>query len=531
MKMWRRKQRILSSALVAALLASVVLLGSVGQAVVDQNVLTNGNFESGFSNVSGCGMVGTGWGCFTNGGSVAYGFYDDQWSRVVEGQHSQLIELSTLQVAASESDRYAGIYQQVNVISGGTYQLQAKGLMRERGPNPLEDKYRYRIQWGYTADASTDWTKVSNWVELPWDFIYERTDPGGLQSFSTSLVAPSNKITLFFRVWKKWGNYNKELDVNLDSISLFGPGPVVSPVTLPVAGGVPVYIPPAANSPVVIPPAVGDTVPVIIPPPSGSNVIVIPPAGSGGGTTAPLGVAQAGTCGGPNYLRNGDFEGGFSAGVGNYWTAFNNGGMSNYSYLDDMWSQVVHDGVHAQQLQINTLNLAAADGNRVAGIYQVVGGLVPGQTYEFSLWGEMREEAANPAEDPYRYRVQWGYAAAVAGSTADNIANWTELPWNDIFVRNVGGPMSPFSVTFTAPSNSIVIGVRALKKWGTINRVLDVDVDAIRLASCQGTLPGPIVIQPCPNPCAIGQYCPPSCSYPAPVVIGQPPAPPALQVC
>ncbi len=521
METWRRKQRLLAVALTAALLASVLLVGSVGLAVVDQNVLANGNFENGFSNVSGCGMVGNGWGCFTNGGTVTYGFYDDQWNRVVEGQHSQLIELNTMQFAASEADRYAGIYQQVNVVQGATYQFQVKGLMRERSPNPVEDKWRYRIQWGYTTDGSPDWTKVTNWVELPWDNIYERTNPGSLQSFSTSLVAPSNKIAVFLRVWKKWGTPYKELDVNLDSISLFGPGSGVSPITLPVTGGVPVFIPPAAvpaaaNPPVVIPPATGYSVPVIIPSTGTGNVIVIPSNGSAN-NLAPQGAAQAGTCGGTIYISNGSFEAGFANGVGWGWTAFNNGGASNYTYHDDTWSQVVKDGSHAQLIEINTMNMGAADGNRFSGIYQVVGGLVPGQTYEFSLWGEMREERANPGEDPYRYRVQWGYAAAVAGSNANNITNWVELPWNTIYVRDTGGALLPFSAQFTAPSNSIVIGVRALKKWGTPNRELDVDVDAIRLASCGGYAPGPVVIVPPANQ--------PGYGYPAPQPVYQPPQP------
>ena len=47
------------------------------------NVLANGGFEEGFSSQGGCGMVGAGWQCFTNGGAANYGFYDDQWDRTV----------------------------------------------------------------------------------------------------------------------------------------------------------------------------------------------------------------------------------------------------------------------------------------------------------------------------------------------------------------------------------------------------------------------------------------------------------------
>ncbi|MBC8448271.1 MAG: LysM peptidoglycan-binding domain-containing protein [Chloroflexi bacterium] len=87
------------------------------------------------------------------------------------------------------------------------------------------DPYRYRVQWGYTTDGSSDWTKVSNWQEIPWDDIYPRTAPGAMAPFSVRFAAPSSKITLFFRAWKKWGNAYEELDVNLDEISLRECGP------------------------------------------------------------------------------------------------------------------------------------------------------------------------------------------------------------------------------------------------------------------------------------------------------------------
>ena len=96
MKIGIRRQRLVFLALLLALLASLSLVGGSTLAVVDQEMLTNGNFENGFSHIAGCGSVGQGWGCFTNGGSIAYGFYDDQWAPVVaDGAHSQLIELNT----------------------------------------------------------------------------------------------------------------------------------------------------------------------------------------------------------------------------------------------------------------------------------------------------------------------------------------------------------------------------------------------------------------------------------------------------
>ncbi len=89
------------------------------------DVLYNGGFEQGFGSQSGCGMVGSGWQCFTNGGAANYGFYDDQWERTVAaGSHSQLIEVNTKGIMVGDADRYAGIYQTVPVASLGRLFVQ-----------------------------------------------------------------------------------------------------------------------------------------------------------------------------------------------------------------------------------------------------------------------------------------------------------------------------------------------------------------------------------------------------------------------
>jgi hypothetical protein len=484
MKIGTRKQRLVFLSLILALLASISLVGGSTLAVVDQEMLTNGNFEGGFSHVPGCGTVGQGWGCFTNGGSVTYGFYDDQWAPVVaDGAHSQLIELNTMQFAASEPDRFAGIYQTVHLVRGGTYQLRLSGLMREHNPDAAEDPYRYRVQWGYTTDGSTDWSAVTNWVELPWDKIDDRLSPTGMESYSTSFVAPSKNITLFFRVWKKWGTTHKELDVNLDAISLFGP----------------------AKKPPVRP----DGPPPVEPP-------VEPPA--------------VVACVGPNQIRNGSFEDGFTGGVGNYWTAYNNGGAAVYGFYDEMWPRVISDGAHGQLIEINTWGFAAADPDRFAGIYQVVHRLKPGATYEFALSGLLREEAAHPGEDGFRYRVQWGYAVADADPSEADITNWVELPWDEIYLRTDPGPMLDYSTRFQAPSKNVIIGVRAWKKWGTTNRELDVNLDAIRLSGCPGGVhppKWPAKPDPMPDPKPGGK--------PAVVIVGKPapanPSPSGAPTC
>ncbi len=480
MKIGIRRQRLVFLSLLLALLASMSLVGGSTLAVVDQEMLTNGNFESGFSTVAGCGSVGQGWGCFTNGGSITYGFYDDQWAPVVaDGAHSQLIELNTKGLAASEPDRFAGIYQSVHLVRGGTYQLHLSGLMREHEPNSAEDPFRYRVQWGYTTDGNTDWSTVTNWVELPWDKIDNRLSPTGMESYSTSFVAPSPTMTIFFRVWKKWGTPGRELDVNLDAISLFGPGPKNPPIPAP-----PVVILPG---PIELP-----TYPIL----PDNTIPILPPAE----------VA----CVGPNQIHNGSFEGGFTNGVGNYWSAYTTGGAAAYGFYDEMWPRVITDGAHGQLIEINTWGLAASDPDRFAGISQVVYGLKPGATYEFALTGLLREEAAHPGDDPFRYRVQWGYAVADADPSQADITNWVELPWDEISLRTDPGPMLSYRTRIAAPGNNVIIGIRAWKKWGTTHRELNVNLDAVRFSGCPGgVLPTwpptqpPVDPQPGPEPICV----------------------------
>jgi hypothetical protein len=198
-------------------------------------------------------------------------------------------------------------------------------------------------------------------------------------------AVPSGKITLFIDV-EEMGTAC-ELDVNLDSISVWGPG-----LRLPVEPAGPVVTLPG--------PAVYDVV-----------------------DHGPVDVAP-GLCGGPNLILNGDFEWGFSTisgcgRVGSGWGCFTNGGSAEYGYYDDMWPPVVQDGSHSQLIEINTKQFAASESDRRAGIYQIVRGLEPGALYEFSLWGQMREEALHPEEDMYRYRVGGAISLDANPSPAD----------------------------------------------------------------------------------------------------------------
>lgn len=442
-------------AIVAGIAAVIVQPASTSASLT--NLLYNGGFEQGFTHQPGCGAVGSGWQCFTNGGAVHYGFYDDQWDRVVaEGSHSQLIELNTYGIMLGDADRYAGIYQTAPVVAWGEYTLSLKGLIRTT--NLEGDPWRYRVQVGWTFGPYPDWTRVTNWMDVGWDKYYLRTEPGAFSSFTTRLRAEDNYVTVYVRVWKKWGVPEEELDVNLDAIALVGPSPHIPqhPPILPPYGGV---------DP--IDPGFGAQPPIEAMPP----IRPIPPV----------------VCAGPNLVYNGDFEGGFNAvsigHVGASWGYFTNGGGAEYGFYDDRWPRVVADGRHSQLIEINTWNRYPVDNDRYAGIYQYIKGLHPGATYEFSMKGLLRGEGNE--DDPYRFAAQWGFLPGYSGDW-QAVSNWTEMNLGPIGVRTDPGPMVHYSMKFVAPASEITLFIRGWKKWGVPNVEMDFNIDSVAVVACGG---------------------------------------------
>ncbi len=185
--------------------------------------LTNGGFEKGFR-ATPVGMVGQAWGWFHSGGRANYAFYDDTWSPVVYGgSHSQLIGINSIGWSSSDSDRYAGIYQSVGGLTeGADYAVKVRGMLRGQDGDPDRNWLNYRVEWGYAPAAEADWRSVSNWSRIPWDEVYPLLEPGGMLEYRATFKAPASKVTLFFRVWKLWATPDREIDVNLDGISLVG---------------------------------------------------------------------------------------------------------------------------------------------------------------------------------------------------------------------------------------------------------------------------------------------------------------------
>ncbi len=189
--------------------------------IVLAEFLKNGNFEGGF----GSNGVANNWFAFDSGGeNVNFSYHDDDWSAVVIGCHSQLIEIDTRRFSVTVPDRFSGIGQTVSGLKPGSeYRLTLHGVIRTSEGDRDTDNLSYVVEWGTDMMGGSDWKSVSEWHRVPWDHVYFRSSPGPLREYSTQFVASSSKVTLLIRLLKKQAKPFNELLLNLDDLSLSGP--------------------------------------------------------------------------------------------------------------------------------------------------------------------------------------------------------------------------------------------------------------------------------------------------------------------
>ncbi len=458
MRLHRRTLFLALTVALALMLATGLVSTLAGSS--SGELLKNGDFENGFRMVDGCGMVGVDWGCFTTGGAGGYGFYDDQWEPVVaSGAHAQLIEINTKEIGGDQN-RTAGIYQTVHVVPGQTYRLSFEGMIRANDFADGGDPWRYVMLVGFTHNGSTNWADAQV-QEVNVGPIQDRLHPSGYYHVELDVTAQSDTLTLFIAGRMKWGDWYKEVNFDIDAVSLQGevPGPSILPVTEE------------------------------------------PPQAAPAPTAQPSGQL---VCDGPNLLQNGGFEHGFDAdGTASKWGKFNNGGRAHYGYYDDQWGPVVAEGAHAQLLEINTKALMPTDPNRWIGIHQRVSGLQPGATYQLSLQAMIRERADHSDEDAWRYEVYWGLNDNADKITDVNqLESLTGIPVSGIYLRTAPGPYSSYTTTFQAPSSEIRLYLLGLMKWAKSDREVNFDFDAVELRACRYTDDPPADADPVSQPSA-----------------------------
>jgi hypothetical protein len=214
-------RRITIFTVIALALAYIIPLASAQQELTIDEVMVNGDFEQGFQSEFG---IGYGWGGFSNGDAVV-GWNADTWDEVVvAGQYSQLIQIEN----ATKTDRFAGVYQTVQVVPGEQYKLTINGLIRSQEGNVKTSNYGYGLQYGVDYHGETAWEKLDKWQDIAWNEqpLYQTGDSSTyrFETFGTTITAKSDTLTLFIRGWKKWID-ESEVVFNLDQISLVGPVP------------------------------------------------------------------------------------------------------------------------------------------------------------------------------------------------------------------------------------------------------------------------------------------------------------------
>jgi hypothetical protein len=209
--------------------STVAATPTVSLTIGIRNALRNGGFEEGFQT----NQLGKFWNGFDNG-EAAFSFHIDDWPLlVIEGQNDQMMEIKN----AVQTDRYLGIYQTARVIPGKAYTFTMHGLVRTNTGNVQETSFGYRMQVGFDLKGGQDWQVVQNWVELPWDEQLRLQDSFRFETYTTTLTANTEKLTVFIRAWKKWADAG-EGDYDVDDVSLVGPALVAPPVPpIPSTGG------------------------------------------------------------------------------------------------------------------------------------------------------------------------------------------------------------------------------------------------------------------------------------------------------
>ncbi len=196
------------------------------------NLLRNGGFEWGF----GDDGVAQAWQRFDNG-SATFIFMAEPWdAAILDGDNAQRITITN----ATQPDRYAGIYQTVGVTPGEAYRLTLNGQVRSTFGDVADSQYGYRMQYAVDWSGGTDWQNIpaDEWIELPWDEQFIDGENMFFLDYTTDLVPPTGKLTLFIRAWNKWPD-KLEAQYTLDSLSLVGPQPMEEMFNqpLPTTGG------------------------------------------------------------------------------------------------------------------------------------------------------------------------------------------------------------------------------------------------------------------------------------------------------
>lgn len=198
-----------------------------------EQLLENGDFEDGFDETG----VALGWNSFKNDGAVVIFAPETAPPYVKSGSSAQRVVV----VQASQANRYAGLYQAVEVVPNRPYTLTLNGQVRTGLGDIAASSYGYRVQYALDDRGGANWQAIpeEDWVELPWDEQrFDAPEPQFL-GYTTTVTPTSDSLTLFIRTWNKWPDPG-EVQYTFDSFSLVGSSPAAVIMTAaPLPAGAP----------------------------------------------------------------------------------------------------------------------------------------------------------------------------------------------------------------------------------------------------------------------------------------------------
>ncbi len=184
-----------------------------------EELLKNGDFEEGFDETTG---VGLNWHRFSNGEAAIAFSREASEPFIYDGFGAQRISIEN----ALYTDRYAGIYQKVDVVPDEIYTFSIRGQVRTLYGDINASGYGYRVQYAADHNGSENWQTITDtdWIELPWDEQQLNTSKVDFLEYTGQIESESDQMTLFVRVWNKWAD-PKLAEYTFDSLSLVGPKP------------------------------------------------------------------------------------------------------------------------------------------------------------------------------------------------------------------------------------------------------------------------------------------------------------------
>lgn len=232
------------------------------------NLIVNGNFESGFYAVPELGFeppdignVPKGWYWYKNQAYGKYTIFNNQTLGLecpyasdappapvendpVFGPIPGVSNESTtsalgFQIQSSDQqDARLGVYQVVDGLTpgqtyrlsmSGTLQIQSgAGTLQPEDPKAPEEAQNHTIELYFDQTGNTDWKAIPHekWTIIEWPeeklefkVSKDNEDLADIQSYQTFFTAQSDKVTIFMTFWRKWANWRTGI-ASIDCVAL-----------------------------------------------------------------------------------------------------------------------------------------------------------------------------------------------------------------------------------------------------------------------------------------------------------------------